>query len=163
MPGCRTARRGPGLTLIHCSECGFQNLEAASYCAKCGAYLLYEDPGQSTMSFTPGTDDDESDLGDVTVEGTAIVVHLGGRPIETFGMQEGTATVGRSPDCDIFLDDVTVSRVHAVVERRDDGFYVEDQNSLNGTFLNRKRVDKARLQDTDEMQIGKYRLTFFDR
>ena len=151
------------MTRIHCPECGFQNLEAASYCAKCGAYLLYEEPGQSTMSFTPGTDDGDSDLADVTVEGTAIVVRLGGRPIETFGVEEETITVGRSPDCDVFLDDVTVSRVHAILEKRDDGFYVEDQNSLNGTFLNRRRVDKARLRDTDEMQIGKYRLTFFDR
>jgi pSer/pThr/pTyr-binding forkhead associated (FHA) protein len=151
------------LTRIHCPECGFQNLEAASYCAKCGAYLLYEEPGQSTISFTPGTDDGDSDLADVTVEGAAIVVRLGGRPIETFGVEEETITVGRSPDCDVFLDDVTVSRVHAILEKRDDGFYVEDQNSLNGTFLNRRRVDKARLRDTDEMQIGKYRLTFFDR
>jgi pSer/pThr/pTyr-binding forkhead associated (FHA) protein len=72
-------------------------------------------------------------------------------------------TVGRSPDCDVFLDDVTVSRLHAVLVREGRAVFVEDQNSLNGTYINRRRVDRARLADADEMQIGKYRLTFLDR
>jgi len=68
--------------------------------------------------------------------------------------------VGRSPDCDIFLDDVTVSRRHAVVVKRDDALQIEDEGSLNGTFLNRKRIESAGLTDGDELQIGKYKLTF---
>jgi pSer/pThr/pTyr-binding forkhead associated (FHA) protein len=76
---------------------------------------------------------------------------------------EKETTIGRSPDCGIFLDDVTVSRKHAVLTERDGGFFIEDQGSLNGTFVNRKRVESAQLEDGDELQIGKYRLTFFDR
>jgi pSer/pThr/pTyr-binding forkhead associated (FHA) protein len=72
-------------------------------------------------------------------------------------------TIGRSPDCGIFLDDVTVSRKHAVLLQRDGVFTIEDQGSLNGTFVNRKRVESAELSDGDEVQIGKYRLTFLNR
>jgi pSer/pThr/pTyr-binding forkhead associated (FHA) protein len=73
-------------------------------------------------------------------------------------------TIGRSPDCEVFLDDVTVSRKHAVLARTGDRFEVEDLGSLNGTFLNRKRIEKkAPLEDGDELQIGKYRLTFLQR
>ena len=68
--------------------------------------------------------------------------------------------IGRSPDCDIFLDDVTVSRHHAVLLEENGEFVVEDQGSLNGTFVNHKRIDRAPLHEGDELQVGKYRLTF---
>jgi pSer/pThr/pTyr-binding forkhead associated (FHA) protein len=71
--------------------------------------------------------------------------------------------IGRSPDCEIFLDDVTVSRNHAVLVARDGGFFIEDQGSLNGTFVNRRRIDTSQLENGDELQIGKYRLTFLNR
>ena len=71
--------------------------------------------------------------------------------------------MGRSPDCGIFLDDVTVSRKHAILRERDGDFFIEDQGSLNGTFVNRKRVESAQLEDGDELQVGKYRLTYFGR
>ncbi|MCL6440173.1 MAG: FHA domain-containing protein, partial [Thermoleophilum sp.] len=70
---------------------------------------------------------------------------------------------GRSPKADVFLDDVTVSRNHAVVVRRRDGFYIDDLGSLNGTYVNRRRIDSHRLSHGDELQIGKYRLTFLER
>jgi hypothetical protein len=153
------------LTHVHCPECGFQNPEASGYCAKCGAYLLRDEPGQSTMSFTLGGDDIAAGaVLDVAVEGRAIVVREGGgRPVETVAIAGDPVTIGRSPDCDIFLDDVTVSRLHAVVASRPDGTWVEDQQSLNGTFVNRARVEETRLTDTDEIQVGRYRLTFLDR
>jgi pSer/pThr/pTyr-binding forkhead associated (FHA) protein len=98
------------------------------------------------------------------VKGPALVVRSGGgRAGETFVPEGERTLIGRSPDCDIFLDDVTVSRKHAVVFRSEEGFTIEDQGSLNGTFVNRKRIDSARLQDDDEVQIGKYRLTFLNR
>jgi pSer/pThr/pTyr-binding forkhead associated (FHA) protein len=68
--------------------------------------------------------------------------------------------IGRSPDCEIFLDDVTVSRNHALLIEQDGKFVVEDQGSLNGTFVNRRRIDSAPLTEGDELQIGKYRMTF---
>ena len=72
-------------------------------------------------------------------------------------------TIGRSPECGVFLDDVTVSRKHAVVSEREGRWLIEDQGSLNGTFVNRKRVESGQLEDGDELQIGKYRLTFLNR
>ena len=82
---------------------------------------------------------------------------------ETFHPDSERTTIGRSPDCGIFLDDVTVSRKHAVLSHHDGVFTIEDQGSLNGTFVNRKRVETAELSDGDELQIGKYRFTFLIR
>jgi pSer/pThr/pTyr-binding forkhead associated (FHA) protein len=151
---------------IYCQECGFQNPESANYCARCGALLVKEESGaETTQSFTPedGEDAQVGALEDLGITGPALVVRSGGgRAGETFH-PEGETTIGRSPDCGIFLDDVTVSRKHAVLVERNGGFFVEDQGSLNGTFVNRKRVESAQLDDGDELQIGKYRLTFFNR
>jgi pSer/pThr/pTyr-binding forkhead associated (FHA) protein len=151
---------------IYCQECGFQNPEAANYCARCGALLVRDEGGtESTQTFTPDEGEDTSAevLEDLGITGPALVVRSGGgRAGETFHPEVETS-IGRSPDCGIFLDDVTVSRKHAVITARDGGFFVEDQGSLNGTFVNRKRVESAQLEDGDELQIGKYRLTFLNR
>jgi pSer/pThr/pTyr-binding forkhead associated (FHA) protein len=151
---------------IYCQECGFLNPEAANYCARCGALLVKEDGGtEATQTFTAEEGDDApaDALEDLGITGPALVVRSGGgRAGETFH-PEGETTIGRSPDCGIFLDDVTVSRKHAVVSEREGVFLVEDQGSLNGTFVNRKRVESAQLEDGDELQIGKYRLTFLNR
>ena len=70
-------------------------------------------------------------------------------------------TAGRHPDSEIFLDDVTVSRRHAEFHREGESFTVSDVGSLNGTYVNRDRIDRVQLTDGDEVQIGKYRLVFF--
>jgi hypothetical protein len=151
---------------IYCQECGFQNPEAANYCARCGALLVKDEGGvETTQTFTPDDGDEGPGdaLEDLGISGPALVVRSGGgRAGETFHPEDET-TIGRSPDCGIFLDDVTVSRKHAIVVQRDSGFFVEDQGSLNGTFVNRKRVESSLLEDGDELQIGKYRLTFLNR
>jgi hypothetical protein len=153
------------VTRVHCPECGFQNLEAAKYCEKCGALLIPDDGGQTTMSFHPGeTVEDVAAALEAAVEGTAIIVRLGGgRAGETYPLDRERLTIGRSPDCDIFLDDVTVSRKHAQLVRQGDGYGIEDLGSLNGTYVNRRRVEAKRLEDGDEVQIGKYKLTFLER
>jgi FHA domain/zinc-ribbon domain len=150
---------------IYCPECGFQNPEAANYCSKCGAALVRETGGaDTTMAFTPEELEETSPLEDLGVEGPALVVRSGGgRAGQHFVPQGDRTTIGRSPDCDIFLDDVTVSRQHAVLNRSNDGFTIEDQGSLNGTFVNRRRIERADLADGDELQIGKYRLTFLQK
>jgi len=151
------------MTHVYCPECGFQNPEAANYCAKCGALLVRDSGAETTMTYTPddGEDDPAEILEDIGVKGPALVVRSGGgRAGETFHPEGERTTIGRSPDCEIFLDDVTVSRKHAVLTQRDDGFFIEDLGSLNGTFLNRHRIESGQLNDGDELQIGKYRLTF---
>ena len=150
---------------IYCQECGFQNPETANYCARCGALLVKDEGGEATQTFT--ADEREAAqadaLDDLGIKGPALVVRSGGgRAGEIFPL-DGETTVGRSPDCGIFLDDVTVSRKHAVLRERDGEFFIEDQGSLNGTFVNRKRVESAQLDDGDELQVGKYRLTYFGR
>jgi pSer/pThr/pTyr-binding forkhead associated (FHA) protein len=152
------------LSHVYCPECGFQNPEAANYCTKCGALLVRDESGaDTTMSFTPEEGDEESAeiMEEIKTEGPALVVRSGGgRAGEHFLLEQESTTVGRSPDCDIFLDDVTVSRRHALVKRSNNQFVIEDQGSLNGTFLNRRRIESGGLEDGDEVQIGKYRMTF---
>ncbi len=152
---------------VYCPECGFQNPAAANYCSKCGALLVRDESGSdTTMSYTPEEGDEEAGplLDEIKTEGPALVVRSGGgRAGEHFLLEREAITVGRSPDCDIFLDDVTVSRRHALLKRDDGRFLIEDQGSLNGTFLNRRRIESAPLEDGDELQIGKYRLTFLSK
>ena len=151
---------------VYCPECGFQNPEAANYCSRCGALIVRDEPAETTMTFTPEEGDEESGvaLEEMGVSGPALVVRSGGgRAGETFPLTGERITVGRSPECEIFLDDVTVSRKHAVLLQRDGAYVIEDEGSLNGTFVNRRRVESAELEDGDELQIGKYRLTFMSR
>ena len=152
---------------VYCQECGFQNPESANYCARCGALLVKDDGGvETTQTFTPEEGELSAAEGfdDLGIKGPALVVRSGGgRAGETFHPDSERTTIGRSPDCGIFLDDVTVSRKHAVLSQKDGVFTIEDQGSLNGTFVNRKRVESAHVEDGDELQIGKYRLTFFNR
>jgi FHA domain/zinc-ribbon domain len=152
---------------VYCQECGFQNPESANYCSRCGALLVKDEGGvETTQTFTP--EESEPAAGDafddLGIKGPALVVRSGGGRVgETFHPDDERTTIGRSPDCGIFLDDVTVSRKHAVLVQRDGVFTIEDQGSLNGTFVNRKRVESAEISDGDELQIGKYRLTFLNR
>jgi ribosomal protein L40E len=149
---------------IYCPECGFQNPEAANYCARCGAHLVRPDESETTMTFTPEEAEEEGLGLPEGIGGPALIVRSGGgRAGETFPLEGERVTVGRSPDCEIFQDDVTVSRKHAALTKDGDGFTIQDEGSLNGTFVNRKRVEGAQLEDGDEIQIGKYRLTFLSR
>jgi pSer/pThr/pTyr-binding forkhead associated (FHA) protein len=156
------------LSHIYCPECGFQNPETANYCARCGALLVKDESGIDTTMAFPTPEEGEAEpaqaLEAAGVKGPALVVRSGGgRAGETFHPQGERTTIGRSPDCGIFLDDVTVSRRHAVLLARDQSYVIEDLGSLNGTYVNRRRIESAELRDGDEVQIGKYRLTFMSR
>jgi hypothetical protein len=155
------------LSVVYCPECGFQNPESANYCSKCGALLVKDEGGaETTQTYTPEElGDEEGPLDEIAAEGPALVVRSGGgRAGEHFSPQGDRTTIGRSPDNDVFLDDVTVSRKHAVLVQSDGEFQIEDLGSLNGTFVNRRRIDAAtRLQTGDEVQIGKYRLSFISK
>ena len=87
----------------------------------------------------------------------------GGRVGQSFPLHGERMTIGRSPDTEIFLDDVTVSRDHAVLVRRSGAWFLDDSGSLNGTYVNRRRIESHKLEDGDELQIGKYKLTYLAR
>jgi hypothetical protein len=155
------------LSFVFCPECGFQNQEAANYCSKCGALLVKDEGGaETTQTYTPEeVADEDGPLDEIAAEGPALVVRSGGgRAGEHFSPQGDRTTIGRSPDNDVFLDDVTVSRKHAVLVQSGGEFRIEDLGSLNGTFVNRRRIESAtRLESGDEVQIGKYRLSFISK
>ena len=114
------------------------------------------------MSFDIADDGEEVDLLEALgITGPALVVRSGGgMEGQSFQPDEGRTLIGRSPDCDVFLDDVTVSRRHAELVRDGDTFSIRDLGSLNGTYVNRRRIESTVLEGEDEVQIGKYRLTF---
>jgi pSer/pThr/pTyr-binding forkhead associated (FHA) protein len=96
-------------------------------------------------------------------EQTVLLIRTGGgREGETLSFGSDVLTIGRSPHSDLFLDDVTVSRHHARVIKDESGYLIEDLNSLNGTYVNRKRIERHRLADGDELQIGKFKLAFLE-
>ncbi|HJU48475.1 MAG TPA: FHA domain-containing protein [Gaiellaceae bacterium] len=152
---------------VYCPECGFQNPEAANFCSRCGAALLVHEEavGETTLSFAPDDADGEAQTAlDIGLQGPALVVRSGGgRAGEAFEPAGDRTLIGRSPECHVFLDDVTVSRRHAELVRDGDRFVIRDLGSLNGTFVNRHRIEETVLEDDDEVQIGKYRMTFLRR
>ena len=157
------------MSTIHCPECGFVNPEGANYCQKCGAFLGQGESGQeaSTMTYTVDETGEMQpiDLDDVVTKvGAVLVIRSGGgRAGESFSLDIDRISIGRNPDAGIFLDDVTVSRDHALLVRRRDGRYIDDLGSLNGTYVGRRRIESHRLEDGDEIQIGKYRLSYMER
>jgi hypothetical protein len=152
----------------HCPECGFTNAEGANYCQRCGAFLASSEagPGTTTAQYRIGEtgEIEEIKLPPVGASGATLVIRAGGgRAGEAFPLQGERLTVGRRPDSDIFLDDVTVSRDHAVIVARGGDHYLDDCGSLNGTYVNHRRIESHRLRDGDELQIGKYKLAFLGR
>ena len=153
---------------MHCPECGFVNPEGANYCQKCGAYLARPEPeGDETHTYKVNEETGEYEPIAIDEEvgkaGAALVIRSGGgRAGESFVLDQEKMSVGRTPDAAVFLDDVTVSRNHALLVRRRDGLYIDDLGSLNGTYVNRRRIESHRLQNGDELQVGKYKLTYLD-
>ena len=151
----------------HCPECGFVNAEGANYCQKCGAYLAQpegDEPTTATYKVGETGEIEPVEIEEVTAGGAALVIRAGGGRVgETFPLTGERMGIGRRPESEIFLDDVTVSRDHALIVRRNGGYWLDDLGSLNGTYVNRRRIDSHRLEDGDELQVGKYKLTFLSR
>jgi len=161
----------------YCSQCGSQNSDNARFCSQCGSPLAPPSdstPNDSTATITFGapakSDPDErtslnaADAAavDALPAGSALlVVQRGPGAGSRYLLDSDLSTVGRHPESDIFLDDITVSRRHVEFRRDAATFRVHDVGSLNGTYLNGDRVDDAELQNGDEVRIGKFRLMFF--
>jgi pSer/pThr/pTyr-binding forkhead associated (FHA) protein len=154
--------------MSRCPECGSEVTPRMRFCAECGTRLVFS---QSTVSYAPSFGDEEDAAAaaarDDAPEGAALieldqVEGTAGRRMHDIG--DELVTVGRSPESNIFLDDVTVSRQHAEIFKREQpdgkGFRIRDAGSLNGTYVNRVRVDSVDLRNGDEIQIGKYRFKF---
>ena len=154
----------------HCPECGFVVTEGANYCQRCGAYVgVSEDKRDDATTATYMIDENTGelkpvDVGDVAASTGALVIRSGGgRAGESFTVDEERMSIGRTPDAAVFLDDVTVSRNHALLVHRQDGYYIDDLGSLNGTYVNRRRIESHKLADGDEIQIGKYKLSYLEK
>lgn len=147
---------------MYCTRCGERNREDARFCSKCGHAL-----DDATGSLTPTEIEDDTGEEvylplDELQEGQALlVVKRGPNAGSKILIDRDVTTAGRHPESDIFLDDITVSRRHAEIRRKDGKFYVHDMGSLNGTYVNRDRIEHTELANGDELQIGKFKLVFF--
>src|SRR3954454_19783391 len=161
----------------YCTNCGNANPDEARFCSQCGTQLLGEAPaagGDSTATISIAGGEraeissdrqlnpvDAAAVDALPVGSALLVVQRGPGAGSRFLLDNVVTTAGRHAGGEIFLDDVTSSRRHATFTRERDSFTVADAGSLNGTYVNRDRIDTVVLQDTDEVQIGKYRLVFF--
>jgi hypothetical protein len=160
---------------VYCTRCGQANPDGARFCSYCGTMLARsggEHPGETTSTISLGGADlgeaeyveeslPDSAAPETLPPGTALlVVKRGPNAGSRFLLDSDLTTAGRHPESDIFLDDVTVSRRHAEFYRHGDRFTVRDVGSLNGTYVNRDRIEEAALSGGDEVQVGKFRLVF---
>src|SRR5215472_6854270 len=158
---------------VYCPRCGQDNPEGARFCSHCGLALGRaggERPGESTSTISLGTELAEAEPDEPLADsglvealplGSALlVVKRGPNAGSRFLLDSELTTAGRHPESDIFLDDVTVSRRHAEFYRQGERFTVRDVGSLNGTYVNRVRIEESGLNAGDEVQVGKFRLVF---
>ncbi|MEY2477165.1 MAG: hypothetical protein QOG87_2480 [Actinomycetota bacterium] len=151
---------------MFCNNCGHRNPPASNFCSSCGAPLEHGGD-DATITLVPVDATGEVGEDEITVglEGLPdgvgmLVVKRGPNAGSKFMLDADVTRAGRHPESDIFLDDITVSRRHAEFQRGDAGYVVRDVGSLNGTYLNRERIDEDRLANGDEVQIGKFKLVF---
>jgi hypothetical protein len=182
-PGGQPRQEDPMSALV-CTRCGNRNAENSRFCSNCGAPLragaAAERPSETTSTISisgleaydsettgqtpmPTLSPEAQAAVDALPLGSALlVVRRGPNSGSRFLLDGDLTTAGRHPQSDIFLDDVTVSRRHVEFRRGQDGsFTVADVGSLNGTYVNRERIDQVALNNGDEVQIGKYRLVFY--
>lgn len=154
---------------MKCDQCGHANTAEANFCSLCGAPIAPDDA--TTVTFIPadagvhpspeGPEEEMTLAMPVVPHGTGIlVVKRGPNAGSRFALEADVTRAGRHPESDIFLDDITVSRRHAEFASQGAGFVVRDVGSLNGTYLNRERIEQAELSSGDEVQIGKFKLVF---
>ncbi len=143
---------------------------ASNFCSSCGSALgNLDDRTISLVTFdplqdAPGPSDDVIvPVGEIERGIAVLIVRAGAQAGARFVLESGVTRLGRHPESEISLEDITVSRRHAEIERESDGYVIRDVGSLNGTYVNQERVDRSELHHGDEVQIGKFRLVFFER
>jgi pSer/pThr/pTyr-binding forkhead associated (FHA) protein len=151
---------------VFCNQCGHRNPGNSNFCSSCGAALDVRGEDH-TITLAPAeeladpTDEVSLALDDLPEGLGMLVVKRGPGAGSRFVLEGDVTSAGRHPDSDIFLDDVTVSRRHAEVARAPGGYVLRDVGSLNGTYLNRERIEREiGLSNGDELQIGRFKLVF---
>lgn len=150
---------------MNCPRCGHENPDDAKFCAECGTPLHPQE--DTTIDLHPTEIEDETGeevylpLDELEDGQALLVVTRGANAGSKFLIDTDVTTAGRHPESVIFLDDITVSRRHAEIRRKDSKFFIYDLGSLNGTYVNRDRVEETQLANGDEVQIGKFKLLFF--
>lgn len=148
---------------VFCNNCGHRNPDGANFCSSCGHALDRGDQSATitfTIDQTVSSGEVEVDLADVGTGGV-LVVTRGPNSGSEFALEHVITNLGRHPESDVFLDDVTVSRRHAEIQRTPAGYVVRDVGSLNGTYLNQKMIDgDASFSNGDEIQVGRFKLVF---
>lgn len=149
-----------------CPKCGYENPLGSRFCSSCGFQLKADSRDESTVILEPpatadlGSMSDDDDLSDMPAGTLGLFLVRQGATWGRIALDSDEVSIGRHPESDIFLDDVTVSRRHAVVRRAGGGYHVSDAGSLNGTYVNQTRVETAALNDGDEVQVGKFKLVY---
>lgn len=157
---------------MYCHNCGHKNPDGANFCSSCGKVLEASearrggDGEETTVTYMPdsGTEASEeelaADLSELKEGDALLIVKRGTNVGARFLLDQDCVAAGRHKDSEIFLDDITVSRRHAEFRREGGSWVVRDSGSLNGTYLNRDRIEEAPLASGDEVQIGKYKFVF---
>lgn len=154
---------------MFCTKCGNFNSESSVFCARCGTRLEHADSshGESTVGLPAVEAESEEEVEvappiEPLEKGSALlVIKKGPDAGMSFTINRPIICIGRHPESDIFLDDITVSRRHADIRREENTYTLADTGSLNGTYLNHERIEASELDNGDEIQIGKFRLLFF--
>ncbi len=158
------------MSYVFCNQCGHRNPPDSAFCSSCGSPLDSLDDRTITLTAVdplqdaPGPHDDVIvPVGEIARGTGVLIVRAGAQAGERFTLDTDITRLGRHPDSEISLDDITVSRRHAEIQRTADGYVATDSGSLNGTYVNQERIERAPIQHGDELQIGKFRLVFFER
>ena len=152
---------------MFCNQCGHRNPPGSNFCSSCGSALAQPEGEETTITFLPneaagelGEEELSVSLDEVSEELGVLVVKRGPNAGSRYELDKDVVHAGRHPESEIFLDDITVSRRHAEFVREGQGFVVRDVGSLNGTYVNRERIEQSPLVHGDEVQIGKFKLVF---
>ncbi len=158
------------MSSVFCNQCGHANAPDSGFCAACGAALELRtdqtitlgriDPLQDARG---GEHDVQVPVGELEPGQATLIVRNGPTPGMTLSVRRGLTRLGRHPDSEIMLDDITVSRRHAEIDWQAPDFVVRDAGSLNGTYVNAERVEQRTLRPGDELQVGKFRMLFYMR
>ena len=158
------------MAYVFCNQCGHRNPPEAAFCSSCGGVLdRLSDHTITLAKIDPlleaaGPDDDiVVNLGRLPGSAASLVVRNGPQAGAALSLDADVTRLGRATEGEVSLDDITVSRRHAEVIRTGNSYLVRDSGSLNGTYVNNTRIDEAPLAQGDELQIGKFRLVFFQK